>query len=58
MDYSKYPQIRDINDIPILANAIESRTDILITGDKDFQNIKLTKPQIMTPRKYFDKYIN
>ena len=29
-------QIRDINDRPILRAAIEAKTDILLTGDKDF----------------------
>jgi predicted nucleic acid-binding protein len=31
----KYPDIRDVDDLPVLANAIESNVDILITGDKE-----------------------
>jgi putative PIN family toxin of toxin-antitoxin system len=36
MDYGKYPQIRDKDDILLLASAIETNADIFITGDKDF----------------------
>ena len=53
----KYPNIRDIDDIPVLANAIESNADILLTGDKDFYEIKIKKPIIMKPKKYIDKYM-
>ena len=56
-DYKKYPQIRDIDDMPILAYAIESKVDLLITGDNDFNDIKIKKPKIMKPRKYIDKYM-
>jgi len=57
LDFDKYPYIRDKKDLPILANAIESNVDILITGDKDFDEIKIDKPRIMTPRQYFEEYI-
>jgi putative PIN family toxin of toxin-antitoxin system len=53
----KYPNIRDIDDLPVLANAIESKVDLLITGDKDFDNIKIERPKIMKPRKYIDEYM-
>jgi len=54
---TKFPNIRDIDDIPILANAIESKADILITGDKDFDGIVIKKPKILKPRIYFEKYV-
>jgi putative PIN family toxin of toxin-antitoxin system len=54
----KYPSIRDVDDMPLLANAIEAKTDILITGDKDFANIKIKAPQIMKPVEYVGKYMN
>jgi predicted nucleic acid-binding protein len=50
----KYPNIRDINDLPILVSAILSDADILLTGDKDFEEIKINKPLIFTPKQYFD----
>jgi predicted nucleic acid-binding protein len=53
-----YPEIRDIDDFPVLVNAIESNVDILITGDKDFDEILLKKPLIMKPRKFIDEYIS
>ncbi|MCL2065059.1 MAG: putative toxin-antitoxin system toxin component, PIN family [Candidatus Cloacimonetes bacterium] len=56
-DFTKYPQIRDVSDAPLLAYAIEGKTDILLTGDKDFENVLLVKPKIMTPRMYIDEII-
>jgi putative PIN family toxin of toxin-antitoxin system len=50
----KYPDIRDVNDLPILVSAILSDADILITGDKDFEDIKIEKPLIFTPNQYFE----
>lgn len=50
----KYPHIRDIKDLPILVSAILSDADVLITGDKDFEEIKITKPLIFTPSQYYE----
>ena len=47
-------QIRDINDRPILRAAIESKADILLTGDKDFLESGLIKPMIMTPSEFLE----
>ena len=54
IDEQQYPKIRDIKDLPVLASAILSDSDILITGDKDFEDVKIDKPLIFTPTKYFD----
>jgi len=54
IDYKKYPEIRDKNDLPILVSAILSDADILITGDKDFEEIKIRKPLIFTPNQYYE----
>lgn len=35
-DFSDFPQVRDVKDIPILATAILEDIDVFITGDKDF----------------------
>ena len=56
-DYKKYPQIRDNNDIPILANAIEAKVDLLVTGDKDFDEIVIKNPIIIKPAKYIQEYM-
>ena len=53
----KYPNIRDIDDLPVLANAIESKVDVLITGDKDFDDVIIDTPKIMKPREYIEKYM-
>lgn len=47
---------RDTNDIPILYSAILSDVDILITGDKDFDNVNFKKPKILTVRKFLEEY--
>ena len=54
---SKYPFIRDPKDLPVLANAIESQVDLFITGDKDFEEIKIIKPRILKPRQYKDEFM-
>ena len=54
IDEKDYPEIRDIKDLPILVSAILSDCDILITGDKDFESIRLDKPLIFTPSRYFE----
>ena len=49
--------MRDRNDVPILQAAVDSDVDILITGDKDFDDVILEKPKIMTIAKFSSKYI-
>jgi putative PIN family toxin of toxin-antitoxin system len=53
-DQEKYPKIRDIDDLPLLVNAIETKVNILVTGDKDFDDIKVKNPRIMKPREYLE----
>lgn len=48
--------IRDVKDYPVLYTAIIEDIDILITGDRDFEDI-IDKPLIMTPKEFSDKYI-
>jgi len=54
IDEKKFPHIRDKKDLPILAAAILSDADILITGDKDFDDISIKRPLIFSPTQYFD----
>ena len=44
--------IRDIKDAPVLYSAIIADVDILITGDRDFENIDIEKPEIMKPSEF------
>lgn len=50
--------IRDEADYPVLYTAIIEGVDILITGDKDFADIDLDTPEIMTPRQFMEAYMN
>jgi len=56
IDATKYPAIRDKKDLPVLVSAITAEVDILITGDKDFECIKIEKPEILTPAGFLNKY--
>ena len=47
-------QIRDINDRPILRAAIDSKADVLLTGDKDFLESGITTPTIFTPAEFLN----
>ena len=40
--------IRDENDYPILASALLADVDILITGDHDFDDLGLERPEVMS----------
>ncbi len=49
--------IRDINDYPVLYTAIIEDVDLLITGDKDFSDIAIDKPEILSPSIFMDRYL-
>ena len=51
-------EIRDIKDYPVLYTAIIEDVDILITGDKDFSDIALERPKILTPSQFIEKYVD
>ncbi len=50
-------QIRDEKDYPVLYTAMTEDVDILITGDKDFAEIEVDRPEILTPAKFIEKYL-
>lgn len=56
IESTKYPAVRDKKDLPILVSAITADVDILITGDKDFLEIEIDKPKILTPKEFIEKY--
>ena len=49
-------KIRDDMDYPVLYTAIIEDVDILVTGDKDFAEVKVKKPEIITPAEFLTKY--
>lgn len=53
----KFFDIRDINDHPVLYTAIIENIDIFITGDKDFLDVEIEMPEIMTPREFLERVI-
>jgi predicted nucleic acid-binding protein len=51
-----YPEIRDIADLPVLVSAILEDADILITGDKDFNDVEIEKPEVLKPHDFMAIY--
>lgn len=49
-------EIRDEYDYIILHTAIIENVDVLITGDKDFKEVEIEQPEILTAREFLDKY--
>ena len=49
--------IRDVKDYPVLYTAIIEDLDVLITGDKDFDDVEIEKPEILTPADFMAKYL-
>lgn len=56
MDRSLF-SIRDAKDYPVLYTAIIEGVDILLTGDKDFADIEIERPEILTPAAFMAKYL-
>ena len=48
--------IWDVKDYPVLYTAIIEDVDILVTGDKDFADIDIEKPEIMTPAEFMEEF--
>ncbi len=53
---NKLFNIRDKDDYIILHTAIIEDVDIFITGDKDFDDIDIDKPEIMNATEFLEKY--
>ena len=53
---NKLFEIRDKNDYIILHTAIIEDVDVFITGDKDFNDIDIDKPEIMNATEFLEKY--
>ena len=53
---NKLFKIRDDNDYIILHTAIMENVDIFITGDKDFYEIDIDKPKIISVSEFLKNY--
>ena len=51
------PDLRDKKDKPILAAALISDVDMIITGDKDFLESGIERPEIISHLDFWDKYL-
>lgn len=49
-------EIRDAKDYPVLYTAIVEDIDVLITGDKDFADVEIERPEILTPAGFMERY--
>jgi len=49
--------IRDAKDYPVLYTAILEDVDVLITGDKDFSDVAVERPDILTPAQFITQYV-
>ena len=48
--------IRDSDDEKVLYSAIIADVDVLITGDKDFHDVDIDRPEILSPAEFLEKY--
>ncbi len=53
---NKLFEIRDEDDYIILHIAIIENVDIFITGDKDFDDVKIDRPEIMSVSEFLEKF--
>lgn len=50
-------EIRDMKDYPVLYTAIREDVDVLISGDKDFSDVNVERPEILTPAQFLARYV-
>ena len=50
-------EIRDPDDAAVLYSAMLAQAAVLITGDKDFSDVNVPTPEILTPAGFVSKYI-
>lgn len=53
---NKLFEIRDDDDYIILHTAILEDVDVFITGDKDFNDVQIDRPEIMNVSEFLNKY--
>ncbi|MDR2615727.1 MAG: PIN domain-containing protein [Oscillospiraceae bacterium] len=51
-----YFHLRDEADYPILLSALAADVDILVTGDRDFDDVDLERPEIMSSAEFMKMY--
>lgn len=49
-------RLRDKTDIPIIGAALDGGADILVTGDKELQDLRqIGELQVLSPRQFWEK---
>jgi predicted nucleic acid-binding protein len=48
-------RIRDKDDYLVLHTAIIEQVDVFITGDKDFFDVRIDRPEIIHPKDFLDR---
>ena len=48
--------IRGADDYPVLYSTLIANVDLFVTGDDDFANVEIEKPEIISPSEFIDKY--
>jgi predicted nucleic acid-binding protein len=56
IDENNYTALRDSDDLPVLASALQAKVDILLTGDKDFASLKPECLKILTPAQFVAQF--
>ena len=49
-------EIRDPKDYPVLYSALLDGSDVLVTGDKDFEDVEVGSVDIVTPAAFIEKF--
>ena len=50
-----HSQITVIRPQQFMLRAVLNSYDVFITGDKDFQDVEIEKPEIMTPMEFLER---
>ena len=48
--------IDDTDDYPVLYSAATEGVDLFVTGDSGFDDVKIDKPEIITPSEFLENY--
>ncbi len=48
--------LRDEDDYPVLYSAVSGDVDVFVTGDRDFEEVDLERPDILTPAQFMATY--
>jgi len=48
--------IRDVKDYPVFYSAMIGGVDIFVTGDDNFSDVEVEKPEIITPSEFLAQY--